>query len=739
MMKKYKTKLFTVAAAVLLFGQIGIPIVNAEPVLDAGDSATSEGFHTLEQLEPNVIEHLTENNNYTGEMGSGFGGGNELESETEAETTENSESEEQTPVRPELRSGEVAPGIVVKTKWAGLPIEYDVDSRTLTLKEGTFNTRGNLIDIAGSDMTRLIQKTIRETPGGENFKWEEIKGPSYTINMTIKKVVFDGTVHVNNIAQSMFSMLGGVEEFVNMGKYLDLSKCRNMGGMFDHDISLDTDKFNAEIKNLDVSEVNNFVGTFSNLKITRLDLSSWSSPNIKFMSTFVSGNDQLEELNLSDQFKINASAIYSNMFGYGMYEPRDSAKTRVKILHLGSGIVNLNQTEANGKNNAGLVPISEMPGFDPNVYTGKWVNVGDGTIEDPKGTNIWTSEELMMNYRGSTTADTYVWQKRKALAKLEFSTDKPEYKTGERIKSFLRVKKLDTTRRIYKFTVTGFDKLTLNGAQELDPFINDGVKVADTKVFVRVMHRDSPSSPYYAAHSYYNLVKFDPKNGNFIVLPSTSGGLLSGDDYLELELDGTALRPTKGTPDADVAFKLNYSDVDNIAGEDGNYTTSTTGVINIVDSIIKIQEVPESLMFETKALTTDLNGTEIKRVDPANPTNGIGMNIKVADNRYVTPGSVAQNWNLNVTATDFENSNNNTVPGLQLIYRSGNSVTPINSTDAVMIEHHDYTTNPLPSDELVNLSWAPEDGINVRVTDRSQLNTNTTYTSTITFELVTPV
>ncbi|EAF4531663.1 hypothetical protein CYG98_15170, partial [Listeria monocytogenes serotype 1/2a] len=43
-------------------------------------------------------------------------------------------------------------------------------------------------------------------------------------------------------------------------------------------------------------------------------------------------------------------------------------------------------------------------------YTGEWQNVGNGTVDKPKGSFIGTATELMSTYDGSTMADTYVWQ-----------------------------------------------------------------------------------------------------------------------------------------------------------------------------------------------------------------------------------------------------------------------------------------------------------------------------------------
>ncbi|MBK0037494.1 MULTISPECIES: hypothetical protein [unclassified Enterococcus] len=45
-------------------------------------------------------------------------------------------------------------------------------------------------------------------------------------------------------------------------------------------------------------------------------------------------------------------------------------------------------------------------------YTGYWINIGSGTAEEPKGSNIWTASELVANFSGDTDADAYAWQPR---------------------------------------------------------------------------------------------------------------------------------------------------------------------------------------------------------------------------------------------------------------------------------------------------------------------------------------
>ncbi|EDH3593747.1 hypothetical protein GCV60_10405, partial [Listeria monocytogenes] len=55
-------------------------------------------------------------------------------------------------------------------------------------------------------------------------------------------------------------------------------------------------------------------------------------------------------------------------------------------------------------------------------YTGKWQNVGSGTVDKPKGSFVGTSIELMSTYDGSTMADTYVWQPSLLEVKVQDST-----------------------------------------------------------------------------------------------------------------------------------------------------------------------------------------------------------------------------------------------------------------------------------------------------------------------------
>ena len=44
-------------------------------------------------------------------------------------------------------------------------------------------------------------------------------------------------------------------------------------------------------------------------------------------------------------------------------------------------------------------------------YKGQWQN-GVGTLEEPLGEHIFTSQKLIQHFYGETMADTFVWQRR---------------------------------------------------------------------------------------------------------------------------------------------------------------------------------------------------------------------------------------------------------------------------------------------------------------------------------------
>ncbi|WP_285124226.1 BspA family leucine-rich repeat surface protein [Lactococcus petauri] len=128
-------------------------------------------------------------------------------------------------------------------------------------------------------------------------------------------------------------------------------------------------------------------GSMDSLK--ELDLSMWNSSKVTDMKGLLMYNGELETLDLSNNFDMSKVTSSSSMF---------VGTTSLKQLKLGPK-VKFSGTEG----------LPEIVAND--IYTGKWVNVGKGTLNSPEASKHWTSAELLANYDGSKDADTYVWEK----------------------------------------------------------------------------------------------------------------------------------------------------------------------------------------------------------------------------------------------------------------------------------------------------------------------------------------
>ncbi|EKZ4334417.1 BspA family leucine-rich repeat surface protein [Listeria monocytogenes] len=137
----------------------------------------------------------------------------------------------------------------------------------------------------------------------------------------------------------------------------DTSNVTNMEAMFAENVATSLD-----VSNFDTSQVTNMSFMFDSSAVTSLDLSNFDTSNVTNMSAMFRGTSRLQNLTLGGKFRFLSNAA--------LFNPTSTAK-----------------------------------------YTGRWQNVGSGTVDRPKGAFIGTATELMSNYTGSTMADTYVWQR----------------------------------------------------------------------------------------------------------------------------------------------------------------------------------------------------------------------------------------------------------------------------------------------------------------------------------------
>lgn len=187
----------------------------------------------------------------------------------------------------------------------------------------------------------------------------------------VKSVAVSGNVSVIGDTRNLFTTpYGDMANISGLGTF-DTSNATSLEGMFStyQGTNLDTSHFNT-------SNVTNMNAMFyDNTNLVSLDLSSFDTHNVTEMASMFGGASNLHSLTLGTNFsfKIATSGYYIG-------------------------------------NNAGLLDVTSMTGYDSSKYTGYWQNIGTGTAEHPNGTNVLTSAQLMATYNGTTMADTYVWQ-----------------------------------------------------------------------------------------------------------------------------------------------------------------------------------------------------------------------------------------------------------------------------------------------------------------------------------------
>ena len=173
----------------------------------------------------------------------------------------------------------------------------------------------------------------------------------------------------------------------------DTTNVTDMSGMFRRGgvTGLDLSNFNTE----NVTNISDMFAAANGL--TNLDLSSFDTSNVTNMSSMFAWAGSLTSLDLSSFDTRNTTSMSSMFF--------DTASLRQ--LSLGENFVFMP--------NAGLsrIPVD-------NIHTGRWQNVGSGTVDFPQGEFVFTPAELMAQFDGSTMADTFVWQTNQIPVRFHF-------------------------------------------------------------------------------------------------------------------------------------------------------------------------------------------------------------------------------------------------------------------------------------------------------------------------------
>ncbi|EAC7083863.1 BspA family leucine-rich repeat surface protein [Listeria monocytogenes] len=159
----------------------------------------------------------------------------------------------------------------------------------------------------------------------------------------------------SNVTDMKYMFLYSAATSIDLSNF-DTSKVTDMKYMFAYSAATSID-----LSNFDTSKVTDMKYMFAYSAATSLNLSNFDTSKVTNMLNMFTRASQLQNLTLGSQFKFVTDAALPN--------PTPTAK-----------------------------------------YTGKWQNVGNGTVDKPKGTFGGTATELMSTYDGSTMADMYVWQ-----------------------------------------------------------------------------------------------------------------------------------------------------------------------------------------------------------------------------------------------------------------------------------------------------------------------------------------
>ncbi|MBO0461764.1 BspA family leucine-rich repeat surface protein [Enterococcus sp. DIV1298c] len=184
----------------------------------------------------------------------------------------------------------------------------------------------------------------------------------------------------------MFRGLISVEE-LDVSNFIT-SQVTDMAGMFASMNSL----IELDVSNFDTSNVTEMWWMFASIRnVKSLDLSNFDTSKVTRMHSMFADARSLTILDLSS-FDTRQVRSMGGMFDRVPLEQLTLGSEFVFYLLGGS---------------PGLLPLTSSATHHPN-----WQNVGEGTVDEPKGSFVFTSAQLMSNYDGATMADTWVWQPR---------------------------------------------------------------------------------------------------------------------------------------------------------------------------------------------------------------------------------------------------------------------------------------------------------------------------------------
>ncbi|EAE8309329.1 BspA family leucine-rich repeat surface protein [Listeria monocytogenes] len=315
------------------------------------------------------------------------------------------------------------------------------DTSNVTNMNGMFhNSAATSLDLSSFDtsnvttMSNMFRDSAATSLDVSNFDTNNVNNMHDMFRGSAATSLDLSDFDTSNVNDMSYMFYGSTATSLDVSKF-DTSNVTDMIGMFQFSAatSLDVSKF-------DTSNVTHMSSMFTNSAATSLDVSKFDTSNVTDMSSMFT-NSAATSLDLSDFDTSNVNDM-SYMFYGSAATSLDVSKfdtsnvNDMSYMFYGSAVTSLDVSGFDtrrvimGRNMfggttqlqnitlgrwfqfLGIGIYSEnLPNPPTTVdYTGKWQNVGSGTVDKPKGSFVGTATELMSTYDGSTMADTYVWQ-----------------------------------------------------------------------------------------------------------------------------------------------------------------------------------------------------------------------------------------------------------------------------------------------------------------------------------------
>lgn len=253
--------------------------------------------------------------------------------------------------------------------------------------------------ISSDKVLHLCSGNIQNSTGSKTSPWSK-----YSDDIT--KVSFDGTVVLPRYVEYLFANLKNVTEFDNLNN-LSMPDTEDWTGTFSGDTSLkemDFPKWDGSI----TRAFSEFSHMFENdTSLTSVDISGWDVDNVTTMENMFAGDTALEKVgvkffeqapfadiaslsNVKNMFENDSSLKTLDLSNWGMWTKRDLMDTTT--MFKGTNLQSIKLSTLNQFTAGTALPAKNAS---------RWLNIGNGTAQDPQGDKSFSTASIADYYDGS--------------------------------------------------------------------------------------------------------------------------------------------------------------------------------------------------------------------------------------------------------------------------------------------------------------------------------------------------